>query len=109
MEAPLHRSDPKRASACAAECADRRKGQPMQADPRILRLIAGLALGLATRHFLHLLLVGAARSGPLGLWGGLLAGGALHLLAFLPVFNLFRICHAEPLSLQCLQCVPALG
>jgi hypothetical protein len=65
-----------------------------------------LALRLAARHSLDLLLLRSARFGPLRLGSGLLAGGALQFLPFLSVFNLGGICHLYPLSLQSLHGFP---
>jgi hypothetical protein len=52
-----------------------------------------LSLGLAAGQFLDLLFVGAAGGSPLGLRGGLLAGGALYLFAFCLVFDLGGVGH----------------
>jgi hypothetical protein len=52
-----------------------------------------LPLRDSARHLLDFLLVRSARLSPLGLGGGLLAGGSFQLLAFQPVFNLGGICH----------------
>jgi len=62
-----------------------------------------LALADAAHQLLQLFLVGAARSGALGLGGGLFAGRALHFFPLLAVFNLGCICHCYPLSLECVQ------
>ena len=52
-----------------------------------------LALRDAARELFDLLLLRAARLGPLRLGSGLLAGGALQFLPFLYIFNLGSICH----------------
>jgi hypothetical protein len=52
-----------------------------------------LALGLAASRFFQLFLVGAAGRGALGFWGGLLAGGALDLLAFQFIFDFGGVSH----------------
>jgi hypothetical protein len=51
-----------------------------------------LALRLSAYHLFDLLLLRAARLSPLGLGSSLLAGGALYLLAFFPIFNLGCVC-----------------
>lgn len=56
-----------------------------------------LALGLAARKLLDLLLVFAARAGARSLGSGLLTGGALHLFAFDFIFNLLGISHGKNL------------
>jgi hypothetical protein len=68
-------------------------GRAVAARPGTAHACGGLLpLGLAAGQFLDLFLVGAARGGPLGFGGSLLAGCALDLLPFQLVFNLLCVC-----------------
>ncbi len=63
---------------------------PVTRDPDVLP--RSLALGLPACQLFNLFLLCATRLGPLGFGSGLLAGGALYLLAFFLVFNLGCVC-----------------
>jgi hypothetical protein len=71
-------------------------GNPLAVLLKRLKLLdVFLSLGLAARGFLDLGLVFAAGSGAGSLGGGLLAGGALNLLALDFVSDGGGICHDE--------------
>src|SRR5579875_60472 len=76
-----------------------KEGRRSRSSAILPQLMTGLPLGLSAAQLLHLLLIAAARSRPLGLgWGGL-ARRALGLLTLF-WFELGGICHIECLSLN---------
>ncbi len=75
----------------------------------IIDSASSLPLRNSAGHLLDLSLVFAARSGPLRLGGGLLAGGAFQLLALQLVFNPGGVGHVVPLSHESLQGSPSWG
>jgi len=77
----------------------------------LIKVVKGerLPLGDTARKLLDLLLRGAARLGPFRLGSGLLAGGALHFLTCLFVYDFGGIGHLVPLSVQSFLGFPQMG
>lgn len=72
-------------------------------DDRLHFVYYGLALRLSARCFFNLLLIFATGARTRALGSGLLARGALYLLAFEFVFDFTCIGHKIPLSISCIR------